>query len=77
MFVFTSIFVIGAWIDWRCPKYQGQIEIQATINKVISKTQYVDKGCGNKSEYLHLLAVLGKYTDLLPHPLYVIEAWTD
>ena len=29
------------------------------------------KGCGNKSVYLQLLAILQKYTNLLPHPLII------
>ena len=27
------------------------------------------KGCGNKSVYLQIVAILRKYTDLLPYPL--------
>ena len=30
-----------------------------------------NKGCGSKSVYLPILAILWKYTDLLPHPLII------
>ena len=31
------------------------------------------KGCGSKSVYFQILAILLKYTDLLPHPLYCCD----
>ena len=34
----------------------------------MSTNQSSIKGCGNKSVYLQVLAILWKYTDLLPHP---------
>ena len=34
-----------------------------------------NKGCGNKSVYFQILSILWKYTDLLPHPLFLTNLW--
>ena len=51
---------IVSWSEMRKGKVGEQI-----------KDLFISKGCGNKSAYLQILAILWKYTDLLPHPLKI------
>ena len=47
-------------------------KIEWSTHQGITKSQVsLHIGCGNKSIYLQLLAILWKYTDLLPHPLSI------
>ena len=69
---YTQVWYI-IWIIISSPTdfHSEKIGLIRVTYDPLSVLELINKGCGNKSVYLQIMAILWRYTDLLPHPLLI------